>query len=64
MTRLLKVKPGGTVVLAFIVFMPRAPRDRVNARGMKEMAQHQPPADIPFDMKRMAYGGFQTIVGK
>jgi uncharacterized protein YbaA (DUF1428 family) len=61
-TRVMKLKPGETVVFAYIVFKSRAHRDRVNAKVMKEMAALGDPKDMPFDPKRMAYGGFQTIV--
>jgi uncharacterized protein YbaA (DUF1428 family) len=62
-TRTLKLKPGETAIFAYIVFKSRAHRDRVNAKVMKEMgAMGGPPADMPFDMKRMVYGGFKTIV--
>ncbi len=61
-SRLLKLKPGETAVFAYVVFKSRAHRDRVNARVMKEMAASGGPTEMPFDMKRMAYGGFQTIV--
>ncbi len=59
-TRLMKLKPGETVVFAFIVFKSRAHRDRVNAKVMKELGT--PPMEMPFDPKRMVYGGFKTIV--
>ena len=59
----LRVKPGETVVLAFIVFKSRAHRDRVNAKVMKDPAMTPPPEGaMPFDMKRMLYGGFKTLV--
>lgn len=62
-TRLLKLKPNETAVFAYIVFKSRAHRDRVNAKVMKEMNEMGgPPKDMPFDMKRMVYGGFKTIV--
>lgn len=61
-TRLMKLKPGETVIFSYIVFKSRAHRDRVNAKVMKEMAAMGGPTDMPFDMKRMAYGGFKTIV--
>jgi uncharacterized protein YbaA (DUF1428 family) len=45
------------------VFKSRAHRDRVNAKVMKEMAAMGGPAqDMPFNPKRMVYGGFTTIV--
>jgi len=59
----MKLKPGETVVFAYIVFKSRAHRDRVNAKVMKEMAaMGGPPADMPVNPKRMVYGGFKTIV--
>jgi uncharacterized protein YbaA (DUF1428 family) len=62
-SRLLKLKPNETAVFAYIVFKSRAHRDGVNAKVMKEMNEMGgPPKDMPFDMKRMCYGGFKTIV--
>jgi uncharacterized protein YbaA (DUF1428 family) len=61
--RLMKLKSGETAVFAYVVFKSRAHRDRVNARVMKEMAaMGGPPEEMPFDLKRMAYGGFKTLV--
>ena len=62
--RLAKLKPGETVVFSYIVYKSRAHRDRVNARVMKEMEKTPMPKDMPFDMKRMAYGGFKVLVGR
>ena len=61
-TRLLKLKPNETAVFAYIVFKSRAHRDQVNKKVMKEMNMGGPPKDMPFDMKRMVYGGFKTLV--
>jgi uncharacterized protein YbaA (DUF1428 family) len=61
-TRMLKLKRGETAVFAYIVFKSRAHRDRVNAKVMKEMNAMGASPDMPFDMKRMVYGGFKTIV--
>ena len=61
-TRVMKLKSGETAVFAYIVFKSRAHRDRVNAKVMKQMAAMGAPKDMPFDMKRMASGGFKTIV--
>ena len=62
-TRLLKLKPTETAVFAYIVFKSRAHRDQVNKKVMKEMNDMGgPPKDVPFDMKRMVYGGFKTVV--
>jgi alkaline phosphatase len=65
-TRMMKTKPGETVVFAYIRYKSRAHRDRVNAKVMKDPAMHDPAwttTSMPFDMKRMAYGGFKIIVG-
>ena len=61
-TRMMKLKPGETVVFAYIVYKSRAHRDSVNAKVMKEMNAIGAPKDMPFDMKRMVYGGFKTLV--
>ena len=64
-TRMIRVKPGETVVFAYIVFKSRAHRDRVNAKVMKDLAaMGDQGMEMPFDVKRMAYGGFKVIVGK
>lgn len=62
--RQIKAKPGETVVLAWIVFKSRAHRDRVNAKVMKDprLAKMMDPKAMPFDMKRMVYGGFKVLV--
>ena len=59
-----KLKPGETVVFSWIAFKSRADRDRVNARVMKDprLAGMMDPKDMPFDGKRMVYGGFEVIV--
>lgn len=63
-TKLVKPKPGETVVFAWIAFKSRAHRDKVNAKVMadprlKEMCGAK---DMPFDCKRMSYGGFKVFV--
>ena len=60
----IKTKPGETVLFSFIVFKSRAHRDRVNARVMKDprLAKMMGSKAMPFDVKRMMYGGFKTIV--
>lgn len=63
-TRLAKLKPGETVVFSYILYRSRAHRDRVNARVMKDpwIQAMVGSKDMPFDAKRMAYGGFEVIV--
>jgi uncharacterized protein YbaA (DUF1428 family) len=62
--RRMQSKPGETVVFSYIVFKSRAHRDKVNAKVMKDprLAKMMDPKDMPFDLKRMVYGGFKTIV--
>jgi len=63
--RTVRAKPGETVVLSFIVFKSRAHRDRVNAKVMKDPFMNDPAykdKPMPFDMKRMVYGGFKVLV--
>jgi uncharacterized protein YbaA (DUF1428 family) len=57
-----KAKPGETVVFAWILYRSKAHRDRVNAKVMKDPRMKEPPKGMPFDMKRMAYGGFKVLV--
>jgi uncharacterized protein YbaA (DUF1428 family) len=56
--------PDETVVFAWIVYESREHRDTVNANVMKDprMAKCMEPGAIPFDCKRMAYGGFNVLV--
>ena len=59
-----KLKSGETVVFAYIVYKSRAHRDRVNAKVMKDprLASMMDPKALPFDGKRMFWGGFKTLV--
>jgi uncharacterized protein YbaA (DUF1428 family) len=59
-----KAKAGETVVFSWIVYKSRAHRDSVNRKVMKDPAikKMMTPEAMPFDMKRMCYGGFKVIV--
>jgi uncharacterized protein YbaA (DUF1428 family) len=59
-----KLKPGETVMFSWIVFKSRAHRDRVNAKVMKDprLAKMMDPNAMPFDGKRMFWGGFKVLV--
>jgi len=59
--RLAKSRRGETVMFSFIVYTSRAHRDRVNAAVMKDPRLAN-MTDMPFDVKRMAYGGFKVLV--
>src|SRR5918993_1316882 len=55
------LKRGETVVFAWIVYKSRAHRDRVNAKVMKDpRLATMDIKPMPFDVKRMSYGGFQV----
>jgi uncharacterized protein YbaA (DUF1428 family) len=54
-------KPGEVVIFSWIVYKSRAHRDAVNKKVMADPSVQAPP-DMPFDMKRMAYGGFKALV--
>ncbi|MBR1220735.1 DUF1428 domain-containing protein [Bradyrhizobium sp. U87765 SZCCT0131] len=59
-----KLKPGETVVFSWIVYKSRRDRDRVNAKVMNDprLAKMMDPKSMPFDGKRMFYGGFKTLI--
>jgi uncharacterized protein YbaA (DUF1428 family) len=62
-TTMMKLRPGETVVFSYIVFKSKAHRDSVNAKVMKEMEKMcDMSKEIPFDTKRMVYGGFKVAV--
>ncbi len=63
-TKLMKVKPGETIMFSWIVYKSRKDRDSVNARVMSDprMKKMMEKGPMPFDVKRMAYGGFKSIV--
>jgi uncharacterized protein YbaA (DUF1428 family) len=62
--RSVKRKTGETVMFSYIVFKSRSQRDRVNARVMKDprLNDMMDPKSMPFDAKRMIYGGFKVLV--
>jgi len=62
--RSVKLKRGETVVFAYIVYKSRADRDRVNTKVMKDprLADMMDPKSMPFDGKRLIYGGFKLLI--
>ena len=61
--RMMKIKPNETVIFSWITFKSRAHRDSVNAKVMKDpRLSDMDPKSMPFDMKRMAYGGFKILI--
>jgi uncharacterized protein YbaA (DUF1428 family) len=62
--RMVKPRAGEAIVFSWIVYKSRAHRDRVNAKVMKDprLANQMDPKAMPFDLKRMSYGGFNILV--
>ncbi len=60
----IKLKPDETVVFSYIVYKSRAHRDRVNAKVMADarLTAANKGKPMPFDMKRMVFGGFKVLV--
>jgi len=59
-----KLKAGETVIFSYIVFKSKGDRNRINAKVMKDarLADMMDPKAMPFDGKRMFWGGFKTLV--
>ena len=62
--RSVKLKKGEVVVFSYVVYRSRRQRDRVLAKVMKDrrLADMMDPKNMPFDGKRMFWGGFKPIV--
>jgi uncharacterized protein YbaA (DUF1428 family) len=62
--KMIKPKSGETVVFSYIVYKSRKHRDTVNAKVMADprIADMCDPKAMPFDCKRMVYGGFKVLV--
>lgn len=59
----LMLKEDETVIFAWIVYASREARDRINAQVMADPRLSGMDADdMPFDAKRMFWGGFTTLV--
>ena len=58
------LEEGETVIFSWIVYESREKRDEVNEKVMKDprMAEMMQPGSMPFDGKRMVYGGFEVLV--
>lgn len=56
------LKPDEIVVFAWIVYESREHRDRVNEQVLKDPRMAHDINQMPFDARRMIYGGFTTLV--
>ncbi|WP_338870687.1 DUF1428 domain-containing protein [Myxococcus stipitatus] len=59
--RSVKLKPGETVVFSWILYKSRADRNRINKKVMAD-PRMKVPDSMPFDSKRMVWGGFKALV--
>ena len=64
--RSVKLKPGEVVFFSYIVYKSRAQRDRILQKVMKDprCAEMMDPKKMPFDGKRMFWGGFKVFVAR
>ena len=64
--RTLKLKPGEMVFFSWITYKSKAHRDRVNAKVMKDprLNSMMDGKGMPFDAKRMVYGGFRVLISE
>lgn len=63
--KIVKAKPGETVVFSWILYKSKAQRDRVNAKIMKDpRIDKMMEKGMPFDPRRMTMGGFKLIVDR
>jgi uncharacterized protein YbaA (DUF1428 family) len=65
--KMVKAKSGEKVLFSFIVYKNKKHRNQVNSKVMKEFEKNKDMHKdmvMPFDMKKMAYGGFEAIVEK
>jgi uncharacterized protein YbaA (DUF1428 family) len=60
--RAVHMKEGETVVFSWITYASREARDEINKKVMADPRIKHGPADMPFDGKRMIYGGFTTLL--
>lgn len=61
-TKLLKLKKTETVIFAWVVYKSKAHRNSVNKKVMKDPRLSSIPGPMPFDCKKITYGGFKTLV--
>ncbi|MDB5450704.1 MAG: signal recognition particle [Phenylobacterium sp.] len=60
--RAVQAKDDETVIFSWIVYPSREQRDAINAKVMADPRLKHDPATMPFDGKRMIYGGFETLI--
>jgi uncharacterized protein YbaA (DUF1428 family) len=60
-----QLKDGEVIALAWVVYQSKADRDRISKAVMEDpqLKESMDPSKMPFDGKRMFWGGFETIIG-
>jgi len=61
-TRAVKLKDDETVVFSWITYPSRTQRDAINKKVMSDPRLKMDMNNMPFDTKRMIYGGFKTML--
>ena len=61
-TRSVKAKPDEDVIFSWVEYPDKATRDRANEAMMKDPAMTEAMKDMPFDGKRMIFGGFAPVL--
>jgi uncharacterized protein YbaA (DUF1428 family) len=59
--RAVKAEAGENVVFSWIVWPSKSVRDAANKKIMED-PRMRPPSDMPFDGKRMIFGGFEILI--
>lgn len=62
--KLVKLKASESVIFSFITYPSKASRNSINKKVMADarLAEMMDAKDMPFDMKRMSFGGFKSLV--
>lgn len=60
--RAVKLKEDEIVIFSWIVYRSKRERDAINKKVMADPRLNMDPSTMPFDGKRMIFGGFKTIV--
>lgn len=60
--KMIKAKPDETVWFSYIEYESKAHRNKVNKTVMSSPEMQKEDSEMPFDMKKMAYGGFKVVV--
>lgn len=60
--KMMKTKPSEIIVVAFVTYKSKADRNRITKLVMKDPRMEKMTGPMPFDMKKMGFGGFKPIV--